>query len=56
MDNAECKPNMQEGTYPKKQIVTGQFAVKCKSATYYWTSKLNREDYGVDKYLWKSKP
>jgi hypothetical protein len=28
----------------------GQFAVKHKSDTYCWTQKLNKEDYGVDKY------
>jgi hypothetical protein len=60
MDNAECKwsmQDMQEGPYPKKkkksvqQSVAGQFAaVKYKTETYYWTPKLNREDYGVDKY------
>ena len=31
-------------------LVTGQFAFKYKSETYYWTQKLNKEDYGVDKY------
>ena len=42
---------MQEGAYPKKKSVAGQFAaVKYRSATYCWTQKLNREDYGVDKY------
>ena len=50
------KPNMQdmqEGAYPeeKKKSVAGQFAaVKYRSETYCWTQKLNREDYGVDKY------
>ena len=35
----------------KKKIVAGQFAaVKDRSETYCWTLKLNREDYGVDKY------
>ncbi len=35
----------------KKKSVAGQFAaVKYKSETYCWTKKLNREDYGVDKY------
>ena len=34
----------------KKKSVAGQFAVKYKSETYCWTQKLNREDYGVDKY------
>ena len=41
---------MQEGAYPKKQkkSVAGQFAtVKYRSERYYWTQKLNREDYGV---------
>ena len=45
--------DMQEGAYPlkKKKSVAGQFAaVKYRSETYYWTKKLNREDYGVDKY------
>ena len=33
------------------ESVAGQFAaVKYKSETYCWTQKLNREDYGVDKY------
>jgi len=56
MDNAEAKPNvqdMQEGAYSKKKkkSVAGQFAaVKYRSETYCWTQKLNREDYGVDKY------
>ena len=46
MDNAESKPDMQ-----KKKSVADQFAaVKYRSETYYWTPKLNREDYGVDKY------
>jgi hypothetical protein len=36
----------------KKKSVAGQFAaVKYRSETYCWTQKLNREDYGVDKYL-----
>ena len=36
----------------KKKSVAGQFAaVKYTSETYCWTRKLNREDYGVDKYL-----
>ena len=42
------------GAYPKKKekCVAGQFAaVKYTSETYCWTQKLNREDYGVDKYL-----
>jgi hypothetical protein len=34
----------------KKKSVAGQFAVKYESETYCWTQKLNREDYGVDKY------
>ena len=52
-----AKPNMQdmqEGAYPeeKKKSVADQFAaVKYRSETYYWTQKLNREDYGVDKYF-----
>ena len=33
----------------KKKSVAGQFAVKYKSETYFWTQKLNKEDYGVDK-------
>ncbi len=43
---------MQEGVYPKKKkSVPDQFTVvKYRSETYYWTQKLNREDYGVDKY------
>jgi hypothetical protein len=35
----------------KEESVAGQFAVKYKSETYYWTQKLNKEDYGVDKYF-----
>ena len=35
----------------KKNSVAGHFAVKYKSATYYCTQKLNKEDYGVDKYF-----
>jgi hypothetical protein len=59
MNNAECKPNMQDvqegckGAYSKKKknSVAGQFeAVKYMSETYSWTQKLSREDYGVDKY------
>jgi hypothetical protein len=40
------------GAYPKKKkSVAGQFAaVKYRSETYRCTEKLNREDYGVDKY------
>ena len=35
----------------KKKSVADQFAaVKYRSETYCWTQKLNREDYGVDKY------
>jgi hypothetical protein len=31
MDNAEWKPNMHEGAYPKKKkSVAGQFAVKSR--------------------------
>ena len=44
---------MQEGAFPKKKkkSVADQFTtVKYRSETYYWTEKLNREDYGVDKY------
>ena len=45
--------DMQERADPqeKKKSVAGQFtAVKYRSETYWWTQKLNREDYGVDKY------
>ena len=44
--------DVQEGAHPKKKkSVAGQFAaVKHRSETYCWTHKLNREDYGVDKY------
>ena len=44
--------DMQEGAYPKnKKSAAGQFvAVKYKSEKYCWAQKLNREDYGVDKY------
>jgi hypothetical protein len=40
------------GAYPKtkKKSSAGQFAVKYRPETYSWTQKLNREDYGVDKY------
>ena len=32
----------------KKRSVADQFAVKyCKSETYFWTQKLNKEDYGL---------
>jgi hypothetical protein len=44
---------MQKGAYSKqvKKSVAGQFAVvKNRSGTCSWTQKLNREDYGVDKY------
>jgi hypothetical protein len=55
MDNAEWKStmqDMQEGSYPKKKkkSVADQFVVKYSSETYWWTQKLNREDYGVDKW------
>jgi hypothetical protein len=45
--------DMQEDPYPKKTkiSVAGQFAaVKYRSETYRWTLKLNRGNYGVDKY------
>ena len=45
--------DMQEGAYPEenKKSVADQFAVvKYRSGTYCWTKKMNREDYGVDKY------
>ena len=35
----------------KKKSVAGQFAVKYKSETYSQTQKINKEDYGVDKYF-----
>ncbi len=57
-DNAEWKSNTQDmhkSAYPKKKeekSVAGQFsAVKYRSETYCWTQKLNRKDYGVDKYF-----
>ena len=60
MDNAECKPNvqdMQEGAHPiqKKKSVSTRFSdqfapVKYRSETYCWTQKLNMLDYGVHKY------
>jgi hypothetical protein len=34
----------------KTNSVAVQLAVKYRSETYCWTPKLNREDYGVDKY------
>jgi hypothetical protein len=44
----------RRGAYPKKKkkkSVAGQFAaVTYRSETYCWTQKLNRKDYGVDKY------
>jgi hypothetical protein len=46
--------DLQEGTYPKKKkkSVAGQFVVvKYRSETYRWTQKLQREDYGVDIFL-----
>jgi hypothetical protein len=44
--------DIQEGSYPKKKkSVAGQFTtVEYRSEMYYWTQKLNRKDYGVDKY------
>ena len=33
----------------KKKSVVDQFEVKHRSETYYWTQKLIREDYGVNK-------
>ena len=55
MGNAESKPDMQDmqdGASPKKmKDLADQFAtVKYRSETCCWTQKLNREDYGVDKY------
>jgi hypothetical protein len=36
----------------KKKSVADQFAAfKYRSERYCWTQKLNREDYGVDKYF-----
>jgi hypothetical protein len=35
----------------KKESVASQFAVKYKPEKYCWTKNLNREDYGVHKYL-----
>jgi hypothetical protein len=35
----------------KEKSVADQFAVKYRIETYYWTKKLDKEDYGVDKYL-----
>ena len=34
----------------KKTSVAGHFTVKFESETHFWTTKLNEEDYGVDKY------
>jgi hypothetical protein len=34
----------------KKSVVDQFVAVNYRSETYYWTQKLIREDYGVDKY------
>ena len=58
MGNAEWKSDMQDMQETvrvlilkkKKKSVDGHFAsVKYMSETY-WTEKLNREYYGVDKY------
>ncbi len=35
----------------KKKSVSDQFAFKYKSETHCCTEKLNKEDYGVDKYF-----
>jgi hypothetical protein len=35
----------------KEDKCSGQFAVKYKSETYFWTKKLNKKDYGVPKYF-----
>jgi hypothetical protein len=35
----------------KKKSVDAQLPVKYRSEMYGWTQKLNREDYGSDKYL-----
>ncbi len=53
MDNSEWKSNIQERAYPtkkKKSVAVQFFTVKYRSETYEWIQKLNREDYGVDKY------
>ena len=34
----------------KKKSVSDQFTVKYRLETYRWTKKLNKDDYGVDKY------
>jgi len=34
----------------KKKSFSDQFTVKYKSEKYFGTPKLNKEDYGVDKY------
>ena len=35
----------------KKRVAgAGQLAVKYRPETHSWTQKLNREDYGIDKY------
>jgi len=34
----------------KKMSVVDQFTVKYRTEAYSWTQKLNREDYGIDKY------
>jgi hypothetical protein len=48
----ELRRVVGQGAYPsKKKSVAGQFAaVKYRSETYWWTQKLKREDYGLDKY------
>jgi hypothetical protein len=40
--------DMQEGVYPS--FASQSVAVKYRSEPYCWTQKLNREDYGVDRY------
>jgi hypothetical protein len=50
-ENRICR--ICRSAYPeeKKKSVAGKFgAVKYRSETYGRTQKLNREDYGVDKY------
>jgi hypothetical protein len=44
--------NAAGGCLSKRRVfLAGQFAaVKYRSETYCWTKKLNRVDYGVDKY------
>ncbi len=50
-ENRICRLHRMVLIQKKKKSVAGQFAeVHYGSETCCWTKKLNREDYGVDKY------